>query len=167
MFRSFSPLIIKLFLCYKNASICQEYLIIFELYCSLCTHNQLYRCRMQTAHMLFISISSYNNSLSRSLVSLCITSCYAVCLHAPRSVRLSSFCHVSDSVSVPLNLRPHPAVIRGRRISPLVFPVRGYARELNQTVIILNSVNLAPAPRQPSRPYFLNADCTDLPLRRV
>lgn len=140
----------------------EKYSITFELYCSLCT--QLYQYRIGTVHMLFISISSHNNSLSRSLVSLYITSCYAVCLHTPRSARLSSFCHVSDSVSVPLNLRPHPSVIRG---GESVSPAKGYARELNQTVIILNSVNLAPAPRQLSRPYFLNTDCTDLPLRRV
>lgn len=81
-----------------------------------------------------------------------------------RFARLSSFCRVSDSVSVPLNLRPHPAVIRG-----IGFHSEGIHERVkpDQTVIILNSVNPAPAPRQPSRSYFLNADCTDLPLRRV
>lgn len=43
------------------------------------------------------------------------------------------------------------------------FPQRRDTRELSQTVIILNSVNLAPAPRQPSHSYFLNVtSCTVL-----
>lgn len=103
----------------------------------------------------FVSTSSHNNSLSRSSISLCITSYFTVCLRITVP-RLSSFHHVSNSVSVA-HLRPRPAASRH---SESVSTAKGYARELSQTVIILNSVNLAPAPRQPSRPYFLNAACT-------
>lgn len=49
-----------------------------------------YRCGKRIIHKLFTSTSFHNNSLSRSSISLCITSCFAIYLHiiVPR---LSSF----------------------------------------------------------------------------
>lgn len=131
----------------------KKYSIAFGL--RYTTHFALDYIDVEYESYTFVSTSSHNNSLSRSPISLCITSCFEVCLRITVP-RLSSFHHVSDSVSVTLHLRPHPA-------APSLgvgFYCEGYARELRQTVIILNSVNLAPAPRQPSRPYFLNAACT-------
>lgn len=90
----------------------------------------------------------------------CIASCSAVRPHIPAP----SIYPVPPRSTIPspsrvLYLLAHPAVSRSR------FPAtaKGYAGELSQTVIILNSVNPAPAPRQPSRPYFLNAACTAPP----
>lgn len=114
--------IIELFPRYKDTS-CQKYSIDFEFIVLLTSHSVVPNTNCTYAFHFHIRLRIIL-CLDHQYPSVLLPAVRSAFIH-PCSTRLSSFRHVSDSVSLPLNFRSHPAIIRRGSVST----AKGNARE--------------------------------------